>query len=192
MRRRRGGARPGPGHGRARRPRGGRRLADSLRSAETYLGYRQGDRLRVARCRSIRRADHDYWPPGRLPLNGWALSGTWTVAGHAVVGERARRADRLPVPRPRREPRDGPGLQGAHRSRSEVYLDGEPAGDAHGTDVAADGSGTVSDQRTYQLIRQPGRSRAPLRDRVPRRRRRGLLLHVRLRPRPSGGLVSSP
>ena len=31
-------------------------------------------------------------------------------------------------------------------------------GGAHGSDVAADGSGIVDDQRTYQLIRQPGRS----------------------------------
>ena len=29
-------------------------------------------------------------------------------------------------------------------------------GDAHGTDVTTDGSGIVDDQRTYQLIRQPG------------------------------------
>jgi Thioredoxin like C-terminal domain len=28
--------------------------------------------------------------------------------------------------------------------------------DAHGSDVNPDGGGTVSDQRTYQLIRQPG------------------------------------
>ena len=37
-----------------------------------------------------------------------------------------------------------------------VFLDGEPAGEAHGTDVAGDGSGTLTKQGTYQLIRQPG------------------------------------
>jgi hypothetical protein len=42
-----------------------------------------------------------------------------------------------------------------------VSLDGEPAGDAIGTDVAPDGSGTVDAQRTYQLIRQAG----PIRER---------------------------
>ena len=37
-----------------------------------------------------------------------------------------------------------------------VFLDGQLATDAHGSDVDPDGSGTVRDQRTYQLIRQPG------------------------------------
>jgi hypothetical protein len=40
--------------------------------------------------------------------------------------------------------------------RFRVSLDGQPATAAHGTDVGADGSGTVVDQKTYQLIRQPG------------------------------------
>jgi hypothetical protein len=35
-----------------------------------------------------------------------------------------------------------------------VFLDGQPAQGALGTDVAADGTGTVDSQRTYQLIRQ--------------------------------------
>jgi len=37
-----------------------------------------------------------------------------------------------------------------------VLIDGQPAGDAHGTDIDADGNGTVTQQRVYQLIRQPG------------------------------------
>lgn len=37
-----------------------------------------------------------------------------------------------------------------------VYLDGQLAKDERGNDVDPDGGGTVSDQRTYQLIRQPG------------------------------------
>ena len=36
-----------------------------------------------------------------------------------------------------------------------VRLDGRPATAAHGSDVDADGNGTVTEQRTYQLIRQP-------------------------------------
>jgi hypothetical protein len=36
-----------------------------------------------------------------------------------------------------------------------VFVDGRLAKDAHGTDVDPDGSGTVRDQRAYQLIRQP-------------------------------------
>jgi hypothetical protein len=37
-----------------------------------------------------------------------------------------------------------------------VRIDGKPPEAAHGTDVDAQGEGTVSEQRTYQLIRQSG------------------------------------
>ena len=37
-----------------------------------------------------------------------------------------------------------------------VYLDGRPVGDAHGTDVGADGTGIVDGPGTYQLVRQGG------------------------------------
>jgi len=39
--------------------------------------------------------------------------------------------------------------------RFRIRLDGRPATAAHGSDVNADGSGSVTEQRTYQLIRQP-------------------------------------
>ena len=44
------------------------------------------------------------------------------------------------------------------RARSvkfRVLIDGQPPGAAHGTDVDAQGDGTVTEQRLYQLIRQP-------------------------------------
>ena len=40
--------------------------------------------------------------------------------------------------------------------RFKVRIDGKPPGTAHGVDVAADGSGTVTGQRLYQLVRQSG------------------------------------
>jgi hypothetical protein len=40
--------------------------------------------------------------------------------------------------------------------RFRVRLDGQPPGAAHGGDVDEQGNGSVSQQRTYQLIRQPG------------------------------------
>ena len=39
--------------------------------------------------------------------------------------------------------------------RFKVTLDGQPPGDNHGMDTDADGNGTVTGQRLYQLIRQP-------------------------------------
>ena len=40
--------------------------------------------------------------------------------------------------------------------RFHVRIDGQPPGAAHGTDVDDQGSGTVTEPRLYQLIRQPG------------------------------------
>ena len=37
-----------------------------------------------------------------------------------------------------------------------VLVDGEPPGEAHGLDVDDQGKGTLTQQRLYQLIRQPG------------------------------------
>jgi hypothetical protein len=49
----------------------------------------------------------------------------------------------------------GPPQQRAVRFR--VTIDGKLPGSAHGTDVDAEGMGTVVEQRLYQLVRQPGR-----------------------------------
>ena len=46
--------------------------------------------------------------------------------------------------------------------RFRVGIDGQPPGEAHGTETDADGNGAITRQRTYQLIRQPG----PITDRT--------------------------
>ena len=43
-----------------------------------------------------------------------------------------------------------------------MFIDGEPPGEAAGTDVEPDGSGELIEQRMYQLIRQHG----PITDRL--------------------------
>ena len=40
--------------------------------------------------------------------------------------------------------------------RFRVLFEGQPPGAAHGLDVDEQGNGTVTEQRLYQLIRQPG------------------------------------
>jgi hypothetical protein len=40
--------------------------------------------------------------------------------------------------------------------RFRLLIDGQPPGEAHGLDVDAEGYGTVTEQRLYQLIRQSG------------------------------------
>jgi hypothetical protein len=49
----------------------------------------------------------------------------------------------------------GPAQRGAP-VRFRVLVDGQPPGAAHGLDVEDQGTGTVVDQRLYQLIRQSG------------------------------------
>jgi hypothetical protein len=47
-----------------------------------------------------------------------------------------------------------PGASGSS-VRIRVTIDGQPPGVAHGTEIDEMGYGTVSEPRTYQLIRQP-------------------------------------
>jgi hypothetical protein len=46
--------------------------------------------------------------------------------------------------------------------RFRLLIDGKPASAAHGIDVDEQGNGTVSEQRLYQLVRQP----KPITDRL--------------------------
>jgi thiol-disulfide isomerase/thioredoxin len=96
-----------------------------------------------------------------LRLNQWSLSGDWTVEDRASVlneaggmlGLRFHARDVHVVLGPR--PRDA-------SVPFRVRIDGEPPGDAHGLDVDEQGNGGISEQRLYQLVRQPG----PIADRT--------------------------
>jgi thiol-disulfide isomerase/thioredoxin len=137
-------------------PRGLEVAADwrNVRSPESYTGYRQSTGFaqdKVARL----DAPNAYTVPGHLSLNTWALSGTWTVADHAAVANEA--GARLAF---RFHARDlnlvmRPVTKGGSIP-FRVYLDGRPAGDAHGTDVDVDGRGLLDAPNTQQLIRQSG------------------------------------
>ena len=126
----------------------------TVQSGETYTGYRQSTGFAQ---QDVARFDepYRYVAPDRLALNNWALSGNWTVAGPAVAANEP--GGRIVFQFHARDVNlvMGPAAKGVSIP-FQVYLDGRPVGDANGTDVAADGSGTVGDQRTYQLIRQPG------------------------------------
>ncbi|HET9224480.1 MAG TPA: hypothetical protein VFO07_18350, partial [Roseiflexaceae bacterium] len=102
-----------------------------------------------------------YAAPARLRLNEWALSGDWTVGRQATLLNQANGKIAC-----RFHARDlhlvmGPAAPGAS-VRFRVLVDGEPPGAAHGGDVDEQGNGTVSEQRMYQLIRQP----QPITDRL--------------------------
>ena len=102
-----------------------------------------------------------YAAPRSLRLNQWALSGDWTVSAGAAALDKAN--GRVVY---RFHARDvhlvmGPSSRGSS-VRFRVLLDGRPPGNAHGTDIDEQGYGTVTEQRLYQLIRQPG----PIADRT--------------------------
>jgi thiol-disulfide isomerase/thioredoxin len=127
----------------------------ALRSPETYLGHRQSSGFAQE---SVARFDSSfaYAASARLPLNGWALSGTWTVSGHAAVLDEP--GGRIAFQFHARDVNlvMGPTAKGSSIP-FRVFLDGKLATDAPGSDVQSDGSGAVTDQRTYQLIRQDAR-----------------------------------
>jgi hypothetical protein len=90
-----------------------------------------------------------------LRLNHWALAGDWTVQAQAPVLNQA--GGRIAY---RFHARDlhlvmGPAARGTS-VRCRVLVDGQPPGAAHGSDVDDQGNATVTDQRLYQLVRQPG------------------------------------
>jgi thiol-disulfide isomerase/thioredoxin len=124
----------------------------NVKSPETYLGSAQTENFASPGGSSLgeRRV---YSVPGRLALNHWALAGDWTVkAGSAVLNKPSGRIVY------RFHARDvnlvmGPVAHGK-RVRFRVLIDGKPPGAAHGGDTDAQGDGTVTEQRTYQLVRQ--------------------------------------
>ncbi|OXI15260.1 cytochrome c biogenesis protein DipZ [Burkholderia sp. AU15512] len=130
--------------------------ADSadVRSPETYVGYARAEAF-MSPGGVVRDAAYHYAEPARPDLNDWGLAGTWQVGAERAT--LAAPAGRIVY---RFHARDlhlvlGPGEDGKP-VRFRVTLDGAAPGAAHGSDVDAQGYGTVTGQRLYQLVRQPG------------------------------------
>ena len=125
----------------------------NLRSPENYVGYERTENF-ASPGGAVLNKRHVYAVPARLGLNQWALSGDWTVEKQAAVLNKAN--GRIAY---RFHARDlhlvmGPAARGTS-VRFRVLIDGQPPGAAHGVDVDEQGNGTVTEQRLYQLIRQP-------------------------------------
>ena len=126
----------------------------SLRSAETYTGYERTENF-ASPGGAVPGKRHAYALPARLGLNHWALAGDWTMTEQAVTLDEA--GGRLGYRFHARDLHLVMGPTAADSSvRFIVSVDGEPPGAAHGADVDAGGSGTLTEQRLHQLIRQPG------------------------------------
>ena len=126
----------------------------SLRSPEIYLGHDRTANFSSPGGAALGRR-RNYVAPTRLELNRWALTGEWTVANQATALNRA--GGRIVC---RFHARDVHMVMGPPRQESairfRVSMDGQPPGPAGGLDVDDSGSGTVREQRLYQLIRQSG------------------------------------
>ena len=125
----------------------------NLRSPETYLGYERTTSF-VSRSAAVLDQGRAYVPPARLPLNQWALAGEWTIGRQAAAlnkpgGQIVHRF----------HARDVHLVMGPARPRNpirfRVTIDGQPPRAARGVDVDESGNGTATEQRLYQLIRQP-------------------------------------
>jgi thiol-disulfide isomerase/thioredoxin len=132
----------------------------NLGSAENYVGYQRTERFASAGGPVLERP-HLYSVPARLSLNQWALAGEWTTRQEAIVlnqpGGRiaycfhARDLNLVMGPGP-----------GSKHVRFRAFIDGQPAGMAHGSDLDIQGNGLVTEPRMYQLIRQ----QSPIVDRL--------------------------
>jgi thiol-disulfide isomerase/thioredoxin len=126
---------------------------DNLMSGENYVNYERTENF-ASPGGAAPDKSQVYAVPAALALNHWALVGDWTM-GKVVLAlnkPKGRIAYRFHA-------RDlhlvmGPPTKGSSL-RFRVFIDGHPPGAAHGADVDADGNGTLNEQRTYQLIRQP-------------------------------------
>ena len=125
----------------------------NIRSGESYLGYQraagfispEGLRADASNTYSIDQPD----------LNEWGLTGTWTVGAERAVLDQPDGGIVY-----RFSARDlhlvlGPGATGKP-VRFQVTIDGKAPAANHGADTDADGYGTVTSTKLYQLVRQSG------------------------------------
>jgi cytochrome c biogenesis protein CcdA/thiol-disulfide isomerase/thioredoxin len=127
---------------------------NEVQSPETYVGYQRAEHF-VPETSLVPDKVATYSPPKQLALNDWSLGGQWHVGSERATASAP--ASRIVY---RFHARDlhlvlGPGADGKP-VRFKVLIDGKAPGDAHGMDVAPDGSGRVTEQRLYQLVRQNG------------------------------------
>ncbi|TCR66555.1 thiol-disulfide isomerase/thioredoxin [Bosea sp. BK604] len=124
-----------------------------VRSPETYLGYERAENFVSPGGAAEDKAK--VYEAGTPRLNEWGLSGHWTIGKeHAALDApdggityRFHARDLHLVL--------GPGADGKP-VRFRVTLDGAAPGADHGVDIDAEGNGTVTGQRLYQLVRQKG------------------------------------
>ncbi|CAB3758685.1 cytochrome c biogenesis protein DipZ [Paraburkholderia solisilvae] len=128
-------------------------MAD-IQSPETYVGYNRATNF-ASPGDPVLDKPHRYTLGNGLGLNDWALDGTWTLGAEHTDLDQPGGAIAF-----RFHARDlhlvlGPSANG-QPVRFQVMIDGKTPGANHGSDTDANGNGTVTSQRLYQLVRQSG------------------------------------
>jgi thiol-disulfide isomerase/thioredoxin len=126
-----------------------------VESPETYIGYERAENFASSGGLTHDKA-RTYATQPDLVSNQWALAGEWKVGGQSAVLDQG--GGRISY---QFHARDlhlvlGPGKDGKP-VRFRILIDGKPPGADHGVDADAQGNGTVTEQRLYQLVRQQGR-----------------------------------
>jgi thiol-disulfide isomerase/thioredoxin len=127
---------------------------NDARSPETYIGYARAKNFWSSG--GIKRdVEQNYTEPKKLYLNEWGLAGKWN--DHQQVAVLGAAEGKIVF---RFHARDlhlvlGPGTDG-NPVRFRVTIDGQAPGENHGVDTDAQGNGTVTEHRLYQLVRQKG------------------------------------
>ncbi|HEV3490798.1 MAG TPA: cytochrome c biogenesis protein DipZ [Reyranella sp.] len=128
--------------------------AGNVKSPETYIGFMRAENF-SSPGGTVQDVDHVYALPTDLRLNQWALKGTWKIEDERAILGAAGGGIAF-----RFHARDLHLVLGAGDDgkpvRFGVLLDGQRPGDDHGADIDANGEGTVTGQRLYQLVRQRG------------------------------------
>jgi cytochrome c biogenesis protein CcdA/thiol-disulfide isomerase/thioredoxin len=124
-----------------------------VQSPETYIGHARAENF-ASPGGVVADRSHVY-ENAELGLNQWSLAGDWTVGEERAELDQPGGAIAF-----RFHARDlhlvrGPGASGKP-VRFRVTIDGVAPGDAHGADADAQGQGTVTEERLYQLVRQNG------------------------------------
>ncbi len=128
--------------------------SDDVNSPETYVGYDRAQNF--ASPGGLKQdAPQLYRVPSSLGLNQWAFTSKWNDAEQIATALEPSASIVY-----RFHARDlhlvlGPSKDG-NPVRFRVTIDGNPPGADHGMDIDADGYGTVTEDRLYQLIRQHG------------------------------------
>ena len=129
-----------------------------MASPETYIGTERAEHF-ASPGGAHRGRSSLYAPPAQLSRNQWALAGQWTLLAQSAQLDQPGGKIQY-----RFHARDlhlvlGPGKDGKP-VRFRIRIDGHAPGAAHGSDTSADGEGTITEERLYQLVRQS----APIQD----------------------------